>query len=113
MFDESDFRGKTTVKKRMRTAGTVRDAGTKKTGGKNGAERQEKSGRAERVPKRTEPESRKDDFDEETDAEAAAICLNCSRRHCFLDDNLPCRRYHREMRRLLARRQSECAKSQR
>ena len=45
-----------------------------------------------------------DDFAEETDAEAAAICLTCRRARCFLDDNLPCRRFWRELRKLQARR---------
>ena len=50
------------------------------------------------------PADRADDFAEETDAEAAAICLTCRRSRCLLDDSLPCRRYRRELRKLKARR---------
>ena len=38
------------------------------------------------------------------DAEEAAICLSCGRLRCFLDDDLPCRRYDRAMRALRALR---------
>jgi hypothetical protein len=69
------------------------------------------SDQGESTFERMTPEAGEDDFDEETDTEAAAICLNCRRKRCLLDDNLPCRRYHREMRILLARRQSESAGS--
>ena len=34
------------------------------------------------------------------DAEVAAICLTCGRLRCFLDDDLPCRRYDSAMRAL-------------
>ena len=53
----------------------------------------------------TVPAGGADDFAEETDAEAAAICLSCRRARCLLDDGLPCRRYHRELRKLRERRQ--------
>ena len=95
----------TVGKNRIKNAGPP--GGTDKTGAPDAADQ------GENFPERTAPEAEEDDFDEETDAEAAAICLNCGRRRCLLDDNLPCRRYHREMRLLLARRQSESAPSRR
>ena len=50
-----------------------------------------------------------DDFAEEMDAEAAAICLGCRRKRCALDDHLPCRLYLRKMRALTARRKADAA----
>ena len=51
-------------------------------------------------------DARADEIEEESDplfhpdAEEAAICLSCGRLRCFLDDDLPCRRYDRAIRAL-------------
>lgn len=129
-FGASDIGKAAKTKQVEKTAKTVRTVKTDKrmktgTGygpdGKNrvkkavpsdGINKSDESEQGENSSERMIQEAGEDDFDEETDAEAAAICLNCGRRRCLLDDNLPCRRYHREMRLLLARRQSESAGSQ-
>ena len=45
-----------------------------------------------------------DGFLEEEDAEAAAICLTCTRPECRLDRNKPCLRYRRGIRAIRRKR---------